>query len=297
MRRVLPPLNPLRSFEAAARHLSFTLAAKELSVSQVAVSRQVAVLEEYLEVALFERGARSLQLTAEGAKLMSGLSVAFSELERAVSLVNMRGRRNVVSVQCYTTFAQWWVIPRLAAFRKAYPEIEVRLTASLEPVNFGRQNLDAAIVSAPGDPESQISEFLTPCHLVPVCSPELIADITEPLSPEDLNRFTILHSLSRPRAWDDWIESAGGKTVLTTRALRFENSAMAFDAALEGMGVAMGIQELVQQHLDSGRLVAPVNHVYRSPGGYYIVRPLSRQPSSATDAFLRWLLDQAQPLR
>jgi LysR family glycine cleavage system transcriptional activator len=294
---VLPPLNPLRSFEAAARHLSFTLAAKELSVSQVAVSRQVAVLEEYLEVALFERGARSLQLTAEGARLMSGLSVAFSELERAVSLVNMRGRRNVVSVQCYTTFAQWWVIPRLAAFRKAHPEIEVRLTASLEPVNFGRQNLDAVIASSPGDPETQVSEFLTPCHLLPVCAPALISELNEPLAPDDINRFTMLHSLSRSRAWDDWVENASCKAVITTRGLRFENSAMAFDAALAGMGVAMGIQELVQHHLDSGRLIAPFGHVYRSPGGYYIVRPANRRPSSATEAFLRWLLDEAQPLR
>jgi LysR family glycine cleavage system transcriptional activator len=297
MRRVLPPLNPLRSFEAAARHLSFTLAAKELSVSQVAVSRQVAVLEEYLEVALFERGARSLQLTAEGARLMSGLSVAFSELERSVSQVSMRGRRNVVSVQCYTTFAQWWLIPRLAEFRRAHPEIEVRLTASLEPVNFARQNLDAVIASTPGDPETQISEFLTPCHLLPVCSPSLLADVHEPLAPEDVGRFTMLHSLSRPRAWDDWLDSAECTSVVTTRGMRFENSAMAFDAALGGMGVAMGIQELVQHHLDSGKLVSPFGHVYRSPGGYYIVRPSNRATSTATDAFLQWLLHQAQALR
>jgi len=297
MRRVLPPLNPLRSFEAAARHLSFTLAAKELSVSQVAVSRQVAVLEDYLEVTLFERGARSLQLTSEGARLMSGLTVAFSELERAVSLVNMRGRRNVVSVQCYTTFAQWWLIPRLADFRKDHPEIEVRLTASLEPVNFARQNLDAVISAGPGDPETQQSEFLTAVHLLPVCSPSLIADREGPLDPEDVGKFTMLHSLSRPRAWDDWLESAGCKSVVTTRGLKFENSAMAFDAAIGGMGVAMGILELVQHHLDTGKLVAPFGHVYESPGGYYIVRPSNRPASAATDAFLSWLRSQVQPLR
>jgi LysR family glycine cleavage system transcriptional activator len=238
-----------------------------------------------------------LQLTAEGARLISGLTVAFSELERAVSLVNMRGRRNVVAVQCYTTFAQWWLIPRLAAFRKVHPEIEVRLTASLEPVNFARQNLDTVIASGPGDPDTQVSEFLTPCHLLPVCSPSLIAHSNGPLTPEDVSRFTMLHSLSRARAWDDWVESAGCKSVATSRGLKFENSAMAFDAALGGMGVAMGIQELVQHHLDTGQLVAPFGHVHRSPGGYYIVRPANRPVSGATDAFLKWLLEQAQSLR
>jgi LysR family glycine cleavage system transcriptional activator len=297
MHRTLPPLNPLRSFEAAARHLSFTLAAKELSVSQVAVSRQVAVLEQYLEVALFERGARSLQLTSEGARLFSGLTVAFSELERAVSLVNMRGRRNVVSIQAYTTFAQWWLIPRLAGFQKEHPEIEVRLTASLEPVNFARQNLDAAIVSAPGDVETQISEFLTACHLLPVCSPGLIEGTNGKLGPEDVKRFTLLHSLSRPRAWDDWLASASCKSVNTSRGLKFENSSMALDAAIRGMGVAMGILELVQDQLDSGQLISPFGHVHRNPLGYYIVQPADRAASPALGVFLNWLLKQAQSLR
>ncbi len=297
MERKLPPLNPIRAFEAAARHLSFTLAAKELNVSQVAVSRQVHVLEKYLEVTLFERGARSVELTPEGARLLPSLTQAFADIEKAVSLVNMRGRKNVVAIQAYTTFAQWWLIPRMGEFHKAFPDIEVRLAASLEEVNFSRQNLDAVIASKPSASEANTSEFLLPCHLLPVCIPSLLTNLPAKLGPSDVRRFTLLHSLSRQEAWDEWLKSAGCSDVRTNRGLKFESSAMALEAALGGMGVAMGIFELVQKHLKSGQLIAPFGHIHESQRGYYVVRPADRPISKALQIFLNWLTEQARRSR
>lgn len=297
MERKLPPLNPIRAFEAAARNLSFTLAAKELNVSQVAVSRQVHVLEKYLEVALFERGARSVQLTSEGARLLPGLTAAFADIEQAIALVNMRGRKNVVAIQAYTTFAQWWLIPRIGEFHKVRPEIEVRLAASLDEPNFGRQNLDVVIASKPSSSEKNVSEFLLPCHLLPVCAPSLLEGQPGKIGPADVRRFTLLHSLARPEAWEEWLKSAGCPDVKANRGLKFESSAMALEAALGGIGIAMGIFELVRGHLETGQLVAPFGHIHESKRGYYVIRPADRPVPKALQTFLDWLREQARRSR
>lgn len=145
MARTRPPLNPIRAFETAARHLSFTAAAEELGITQIAVSRQVRVLEEYLEVPLFERSHRSIRLTPEGARLFPAASRALDEINAAVASLSMRGRRDVLLVQTYSTFAQRWLIPRLWRFHQRLPTVEIRLSASVAPVDFERGQIHGSI--------------------------------------------------------------------------------------------------------------------------------------------------------
>jgi LysR family glycine cleavage system transcriptional activator len=295
--RSLPPLNPLRSFEAAARHLSYTLAAEELNVTQVAVSRQVRVLEQYLEVALFERGARTLRLTDAGRALLSELSRALDHIETAAANVSRRGRRNVLAVQVYTAFAQRWLIPRLVAFRARHPRVEIELRVSDQPLNFERQNLAAAIISATEPPAAFACRLLAGRELFPVCAPSLVAGRSLPLDPTALRGMPMLHSLARPEAWPEWLRGAGLASLKAADGLRFETSSMTLQAARDGVGVAIGIGMLVEPELQSGALVAPFRHRQVSARNYYLVTPKDLPPSRALADFTTWLMEEAAPHR
>ncbi len=284
------PLNALRSFEAAARRLSFTVAGQELGVSQVAISRQVKTLEEWLGAALFVRGTREISLTAEGARLLEAVRQALDGLSLATGQVRRRGRRDVLAIQAYTTFAQRWLIPLLGRFHDEHPDIEVRLTTSVSPVDFAQQDLDAAVRSGHGRSWPGLeADFLAPIVLLPVASPMLVGQAP------DLARLTLLHSLARPDDWRLWLakaEPAG--QVDGSRGLRFESSTLAYEAALQGSGVAMGIEALVRGYLASGALVSPFGAPLRLPGGYYLVRPMNRPASTAMQQFRTWLLAQLE---
>jgi len=289
MKRVPVPLNPLRAFEAAARLLSFTRAAEELNVTQVAISRQVRVLEGYLGVELFRRGPRSIELTDAGARLYPAVGRAFDEISHAAALVSRRNRPDVLAIQAYTTFAQHGLIPLLSRFHEKHPGIEVRLSASTQAVDFAHRDLDAAIRSGTGAWPDYESDFLAPIELLPVISPSLLKAVGNLRGPGDLRRVTLLHSLARPDDWSAWLAAAGrGDGGL--RVLKFENSAMAYEAAIQGVGCAIGIRALVGRYLDSGALVAPFALTHTLPGGYYLVRPRGRRESPALRIFRAWLL-------
>ncbi|SPA33159.1 Transcriptional regulator [Cupriavidus taiwanensis] len=289
MRSSLPPLNPLRAFEAAGRLGSFTLAAQELRVSQVAVSKQVRALEEYFGVTLFERGHRSITLTPDGARMLPAVTLALDQIAAATSGLKHRGRSDMLSIQAYTTFAQRWLIPRLAAFPRMFPDIEVRVTASLLPANFGHGGIDAAIRSGTGEWPGMSADFLTPLELVPVCRPGLIdGGVADPAV--WLRGATLLHSLSRPEDWSVWLKGRGIEGVGMRDSMRFENSAMAYEAALQGAGIAIGIRVLVESYLASGALVAPFDYVHRLDGGYYLIYPSTARPSRTLALFRDWLL-------
>lgn len=286
------PLNAMRSFEAAARRLSFTQAGEELGVSQVAISRQVKALEQWLGVSLFIRGTREVRLTPEGARLLPLVRQALDMLALAAGQVSRRGRRNVLAIQAYTTFAQRWLIPRLTRFHEQHPDIEVRLTASVSPVDFDHQDVDAAVRSGDGGgwPGLEV-DFLTPITLLPVVSPGLLDGRSRPLPAEALSGMTLLHSLARPNDWATWLQAVGAEPAVDSRkGLKFESSALAYEAALQGSGVAMGIEVLVQGYLDSGALVSPFGRPVRLPGGYYLVRPRHRPVSAAMRRFRDWIL-------
>jgi len=294
MPRRLPPLNPLKAFEAAARHLSLTLAADELHVTQVAVSRQVKLLEEHFGIALFVRGHRSIALTPQGARLQRRLGRAFDEIESAAKAISVRGRSDVLSIQAYTTFAQRWLIPLMSQFHEEFPEIEVRLSTSLTPVDFERQNIDAAIRSGAGEWPGLEADFLAPIELIPAVDPRLMRQGVPLDKVADLRRHTLLHSLARLDDWRSWLQAAGEKKVDSDSGLKFESSALAFEAAMEGMGVAIGSRVLVSKSLADGTLIAPFELTCRVASSYYLVRPASRPASQALRTFRLYLLEELQ---
>lgn len=290
MPATLPPLNPLKAFEAAARRESLTLAAEEMNVSQVAVSRQVRVLEEYLDVVLFRRLHRGIELTREGSVLFDGITTAFQDIENATKRVSRRGKRNILAIQSYTTFSQRWLIPRLMDFHETHPKIEVRLSCSIAPVDFETQNLDAAIRSGTGDWADLHAEKLVEIDLVPVCTAAFLEK--HPLSsPADLKSVRLLHSMARPDDWASWLDAAGAGFSPTGRS-QFENSALAYEAALLDMGVAIAVRPFVRRQLRAGSLVAPFKHPCVLPEAYYLTWPRKDPPSSPLMRFLDWIRSQ-----
>lgn len=294
MRRRRTPLNPIRTFEVAARRMSFTAAAEELGVSQVAVSRQIRALEEYLEVSLFERSHRAIKLTENGERLFPAVNKALDDIDRAVAAVNMRGRRDVLSVHTHTTFGQRWLIPRLQRFHDRFNSIEIRLTASAHPT-IDKQATQAVIRTGTGDFEGCDAEFLAPVELIPVCAKQLTSSWKIKDSPDNLAKHTLLHSFARPDDWAMWLASAGVKDIDATRGLKFENSVLAYEAALQGIGVAMGVRVLVSQYLRLGSLVAPFKHVLPLNLGYYLLIPRSRRLAPGMRDFRNWLLEEIGP--
>jgi LysR family transcriptional regulator, glycine cleavage system transcriptional activator len=292
MRRRRPPLNPLRTFEVAARHMSFTDAADELGVSQVAVSRQIRALEEYLEVSLFERTHRSIRLTETGERLFPAVNRSLDDLERAVATVSMRGRRDVLYVHTHTTFGQRWLIPRLQHFHDRFGDIEIRLTASVHPTIDPKAKQAVVIRTGTGDFDGFDAEFLAPLELVPVCAKQLARSWKVKDAPDNLARHTLLHSFARPHDWDMWLAAAGVTGIDATRGLKFENSVLAYEAALQGIGVAMGVRVLVAEYLRLGSLIAPFRHVLPLDVGYYLLVPTNRRPSTAMKVFRSWLLEE-----
>jgi LysR family transcriptional regulator, glycine cleavage system transcriptional activator len=290
MAKILVPLNPLKAFEAAARLESLTTAAHELGVSQVAVSRQVRVLEEYLGVVLFQRSHRSIQLTRDGKQLLDGISDAFEQINNAVHRVSRRGRRDILAIQSYTTFSQRWLIPRLPDFHAQNPNMEVRLTSSTVPADFATQNLDAAVRSGRGDWDGLHSDKLTSIELVPVCTEGLLKE-TNLRDPSDLSRVTLLHSISRPKDWLTWLR-ANNLDIDASRGLKFENSALAYEAALQGIGVAIGVKVLVDHYLRIGAFSAPFEQTVMLDEGYYLTWPRDSVPSAPLRKFHAWLKTQ-----
>lgn len=293
MKRSLIPLNPLRSFEAAARLLSYTLAAEELCVTQVAVSRQVRVLEEYLQIPLFDHGVRTLTLTDAGRSLLPVLTQALDQVELGVSSITRRGRPNTISIQVYTAFSQRWLIPRLAQFKVLHPGIEVSLRTSDQSLSFERQNVDAAIISAPAPPKEYPHVFLAERKLTPVCSPTLLKSRTLPLEPESLHSFTLLHSVARPEAWREWLDGANCRHISARNGTRFETSSMAIGAAIAGLGIAVAATQFIEDDLRSGVLVAPFIYVHPSPRKYYVTYPEEPMPNGALAVFIEWIAREA----
>lgn len=273
--------------------MSFTAAAEELGITQIAVSRQVRVLEDYLEVRLFERSHRSIKLTAEGARLFPATNRALDDINTAMASLSMRGRRDVLVVQTYSTFAQRWLIPRIWRFHERLPNVEVRLLASVTPVNFERGEIHAAIQRRSAQMERCNVDFLAPVELLPVCSPSLMEGQGEASRAEILSRHMLLHSLARPNDWSLWLSSAGLTHIDPNRGMKFENSILAYEAALQGIGVAMSMRILVEQYLRSGSLVAPFGPALALDDGYYLLIPRGRQWPPILRHFRDWLLEEA----
>jgi LysR family glycine cleavage system transcriptional activator len=290
----LPPLNALRAFEAAARHLSITLAASELHVTPGAVSRQIKTLEDALGIALFKRGHREITLTQRGADYYRAVTRGFDTLRDATRRLKRRRQRNELKIRAYTTFAMRWLIPRLSGFHSAHPDIEVLLKASLEPIDFRKEDIDGAIRLGDGDWPGTNVHRLVDNVIAPVASPALLKSGPKLRKPADLARHTLLHSIARPDDWARWLEAAGVAGQIDAHAgMTYESSVMAYAAAIEGQGVAIAQLFLVASDLAERRLVAPLRRsVDMGDFTYYLLTPKHRDESTSMRAFRLWLLDQ-----
>lgn len=284
MRR-LPSLNALRAFEAAGRHGRMTLAAEELHVTHSAISRQVQHLEGLLGVALFAGPKNRMHLTEAGATLLAGLSIAFDQMDLAVRSVADTAE-GPLDVSCPGTFTMRWLIPRLYRFSDAHPGIEVRLSASSQPVDFQRDAFDLAIRAATGpwSADAEVTE-LFPERIGPVISPKLQAR-----HGGDLGPLTLLHTRSRRQAWQVWGRQAG-VPVAGEEGIEYEHFYFMIEAALSGLGICIAPWPMVSDDLASGRLVAPYGFV--DSGQSYVIVRRTRQHRKS-QLFCDWLVEEAR---
>jgi LysR family glycine cleavage system transcriptional activator len=290
----LPPLNAVRAFEAAARHLSITLAAEELHVTPGAVSRQIKALEDALGVPLFTRGHRQVSLTRQGQDYYRAVTRAIEVLREATRKLQRRRQRKQLKIRAYTTFAMRWLIPRLSGFHAAHPDIEVLLKASLDPVDFRKEDIDGAIRLGDGHWSGSHTYRLVDNVLVPVASPALLKAGPRLKRPADLAQHTLLHSIARPDDWARWLEAAGvGEHIDARAGMTYESSAMSYAAAVEGQGVAIAQRFLVEKDLQEGRLVMPLKQVVdMGDYTYYLLTPAHREETADMKTFRVWLLAQ-----
>lgn len=284
----LPPLNALRAFEAAARNGSLTQAAKELSVTQGAVSRHVSQLEQWLGVPLFVRTRRGSELTSEGAAYYRGISSVFREIDLQTKQLMKRPDANMLKLKLPPTFAIRWLVPRLARFHALNRHIDVQITTSHQPADFAVEDIDVAIQSAyVPTPELQHNRLFGEV-LLPVCSPGLFKMFPRPEKPADLAQHVLLCSMHRPDDWPDWLKAADLPDIDGNNGLKFENSALAYQAAIDELGIVMAQYAFVKDDLRTGRLIEPFKLRVPTGQAYYITYANPRPPAKIA-TFESWI--------
>jgi len=290
------PLNPLRAFAVAAQHHTFTSAAQHMGISQVAISRQVAILEDYLGVQLFERRARSVKLTETGKSLSREIIGLFHDLDLATHRVLNDERDSVVHMRIYPTLVHYWLSPRLARFYEAWPGHSIRLDTSVQPLDFRGTHLDLAFQLGQGDWGDARSRKLFDERIDVVCSPGYAARFNHFQTQRDLAAATLLHAKYRRKEWSRWAEET--RHVLpVTPGMIFESSLLAYGAARDGLGLAIGQIDILQDELDAGRLIRPFAQPVLTGSSFYLVWPSVKSVSRPTRHFIDWLLslDGASP--
>ena len=298
----VPALDLFRGFEAAARHLSFTKAAEELFVTQSAVSRQIQALEDRLRVKLFVRRNRGLTLTEAGQQMFRATDMALRTLREAIDRIAPGNVQKMVTVTSSMAFCSLWLIPRLSGFSKAYPGVDVRISANNQVLDLDRERIDLGIRYCPvrAAPPGAIRMFGE--EIAPVCSPSLLKDRAKPLkSPADLRHHSLLHFEDTYGSipwleWDVWLESAGIPELKSAGAMRFSHYDQVIRAALDGQGVALGRRPLVTSFLADGSLVAPFRSDSVTDRAYFIVRTPATQTRGEVNDFVTWLMSESAAL-
>ncbi|MGJ4915514.1 transcriptional regulator GcvA [Bradyrhizobium sp. HKCCYLRH2060] len=287
----LPSLNGLRAFEAAARHLSFTRAASELNVTQTAISHQIKRLEDELGIRLFVRQNRSLALTPQARDYLPLVRAAFDDLRLATERLVRKDNAKVLTVSTIASLAAKWLLPRLTAFQEAHPGIDVRITTSTGLVDFRKDDVDAAIRYGRGHWPGVRAEWLMADELFPVCSPALLQGEKPLRCPADLAHHTLLQaSGGYDDDWRLWLTAAGLPVEMSRQGrLSFDLSLMTVQAAIDGLGVAIGRTAYVQDDIAKGRLVVPFKMTLPSDAGFYLVTPEGRTDPPKLKAFRQWL--------
>jgi LysR family glycine cleavage system transcriptional activator len=308
----LPPLNALRAFETAARHLSFAMAARDLHVTPAAISHQVKGLEDFLGQRLFRRLRRGLELTRAGQVLLPKLSEGFRRLGEAVEEMRALADEGLLAVSAAPSFATRWLAPRLHRFVAAHPDLDVRINASTRLIDPGgdesgsgdavvgspAEDADIAVRFGTGDYPGFRVDRLMGVEVTPMCSPRLLRAGPALGQPSDLAKHVLIHDNvryddGRP-LWDAWFEAAGMTGMDTSHGLHFSHALLALEAAADGMGVTMGMPVLAGSDLVSGRLVAPLKLSLPLKFAYHIVSGPDTAERADVVAFRDWLLAEAK---
>lgn len=298
MSRRLPPLNPLRAFESAARHDSFARAADELSVTPAAISRQVKLLERYFGVSFFDRNPSGVHLTPEARSYAAGLTRAFDQIGSATDEFRTRHTSSILTIRGYTTFLVRWLVPKLPDFQSQHPHVKVRLASGTSLSDAAREEADIAIRYGHGEWPGYRSLLLFHDELVPVCSPRLLKGSGARrgrLSPARIAGMPLLSLEQRRHDWADWFALAGLPPA-RDQLQSFEDLAVLFEFARRGMGIALAQRRYVEDELAVGTLVVVSDLLLRRPLGYWAITRTELAGKSKVAAFLAWLERQRGPL-
>ena len=293
MSKRLPPLNALRVFDSAARHLSFSKAAEELFVTQAAVSHQIKTLEEFLGLKLFRRRNRSLLLTEEGQSYYLDIKEIFSSINEATRKLLARSAKGALTVSLSPSFAIQWLVPRLSGFNQAYPGIDVRIPAVDREEDKLADDVDVAIFYGRGNWTGLRTDRLYAEYLIPVCAPSLLTGEKPLKTPSDLIYHTLLHDTSR-RDWQAYVRQLEIQNQINVQqGPIFSHSSMVIQAAVHGQGVALVNNVMARSEIESGRLVRPFPDVLVSKNAFYLVCQDSQAELGKIAAFRQWILSQA----
>lgn len=293
MRRRLPSLNALKAFEATARQESFTKAAQELCVTQGAVSQQVKALEDELGVRLFRRERQRLVITDAGRSYLEVVRDAFDRLAMGTERLLQREKSGTLTITTSPNFAAKWLVHRLGRFSETHPGIDLRVSASIQHVDFAREDIDLALRHGDGQWPGLRATRLCTEQLFPVCSPKLLSGRGALRSPRDIRHHTLLH-INSTADWARWLARAEVEGVDYKRGTVYNQDSMAIDAAVDGQGIAIARTALVSWDLLSGRLVQPFPQALEAPYAFWIVCPQSTADLPKISAFRNWVLKEAE---
>lgn len=292
--RHLPPLNSIRTFEAAARNESFALAAEELFVTASAVSHQIKSLEQNLGCKLFKRNKRKVKLTPVGEKYLTAIRQALNEIDVATQRITTSSKADVVTLNVAPNFLIRWLMPRLGRFQSQYPDVELQITASTEVIDFNKSNTDMAIYFGHGDWHDIEVHFLNKVFLVPVCSPSLLNNKHPLNEPRDLHNYTLIHVSKRLYEWPEWLQLSDIVYSGFDRGLQLSSSQLATAAAQEGLGVALADNTLSAREIANGKLLMPFDILLDSHRAFYLVYEKNHLLSYGMQVFKDWVINEMQ---
>jgi len=300
----MPPLNALRSFESAARHESFLKAAAELHVTPGAVSRLVKSLESHLGVELFVRSHRGVAITPEGKAFAQDIVEAFNKITNAADRVQQNLNDRGLSICCHPTFAAHWLTPRWVRFQAALPSTQINLKTTLAPELESTDNYDFVVKLGP-DPTGQeacaagiAAERVLDVETFPICSPEFLRQQGGELELDNIGRYPLIQAQLRPQDWNRWLQMVGQPALRQPPALLFESLTLAYNAAMSGAGIAIGIHAFIADDLASQRLVAPFPHVRKSHMGFNIYfNALRAAKTPRIEQIRRWMVQERAKTR
>ncbi|WP_083921974.1 LysR substrate-binding domain-containing protein [Kiloniella laminariae] len=294
LRRNIPPLGSLVAFEAAARHMSFTRGANELGVTQVAISRQIKALEEFLGVGLFERLNRTVRLTPEGVKFQQVVTGSLTQIATTVVDFQKGKGSNYLVVGTTTAFSAYWLMPRLAKFHAAYPEIDLRFAVDDKCVDLRAAGIHVSIRYGSGTWSGLTSTYLCDSEVLPLCSPAYWKARPQVDDPRVLlDEFLIDFDYVIDSRWSSWFEHFGVEVDKNPADISIDAYTSMVQAAQNGQGIALLSSPLVDDLIDNGSLIAPTSLPRQKlSGGYYIVAPRKTDPCPALDIFQKWVLQE-----